>query len=137
MRACRSLSKRDRPVVDCSPTDRSPAKHFTNPESGAANVIKGIQPNLEKRWSMLTHCTCPTESLTWDDVCQLWDNGVFTAEDVKNIASLYFEGAELSAVLEVVEKVENDSHVLEIMNTDPAVYLRHPATMKIYIGGSK
>jgi hypothetical protein len=61
----------------------------------------------------------------------------YTAEDIKNIASLYFEGADLSAVLEVVEKVENDSHVLETINTDPAVYLKHPATMKIYIGASK
>jgi hypothetical protein len=58
---------------------------------------------------MWTHCVRPTESLTWDDVCQLWDNGVYTAQDIKNIAPLYFEGPELSAVLEVVEKVENDS----------------------------
>jgi hypothetical protein len=34
---------------------------------------------------------------------------VYTAQDIKNIAPLYFEGPELSAVLEVVEKVENDS----------------------------
>jgi hypothetical protein len=62
---------------------------------------------------MWTHCVRPTESLTWDDVCQLWDNGVHTAEDIKNIASLYFEGPELSAVREVIEKVESDSHTLE------------------------
>ena len=67
---------------------------------------------------MYTLCLCPTEGLTWDDVCQLWDSGVYTAEDIKIIASLYFEGSELSAVLEVVEKVENDSPMLETMNTD-------------------
>jgi hypothetical protein len=59
---------------------------------------------------MCNHCISPAEGLTWDDLCELWDNGVFTAVDVKNIAPLYFEGAELSAVLEVIEKVENDSH---------------------------
>jgi hypothetical protein len=112
MRACRSLSKRGPSVVDCSPTEGSPAKHPTNSDSGAANVIKRTQPEL-KRWPSWTHCTYPTESLTWDDVCQLWDNGVHTAEDIKNIASLYFEGPELSAVREVIEKVESDSHTLE------------------------
>ena|SRR5437879_4206085 len=86
---------------------------------------------------MYTHRICPTESLTWDDVCQLWDNGVITAEDIKNIAPLYFERAELSAVLEVVEKVENDSQPLETTNTDRGDYLRHPAARKIYIGVSK
>ena len=78
---------------------------------------------------MYTYCICPTESesSTWDDVCQLWDNGVYTAEDIKNIAPLYFDEAELSAVLEVVEKVENDSHTLETMNTDPGACLSLPA----------
>ena len=65
---------------------------------------------------MSTYRICPTESLTWDDVCQLWDKGVFTAEDVKNIAPLYFEKMELTAVLEVIEKVEYDSYTPETMN---------------------
>jgi len=73
----------------------------------------------------------PAESLTWDDVCQLWDNGVYTANDIKNIATLYFEGAELSAVLEVIEKVENDSHPQGTMNPDPRIHLRHPPAMDI------
>jgi hypothetical protein len=76
---------------------------------------------------MYTYCLRPTESLIWDDVCQLWDNGVYTAEDIKNIAPLYFDEAELSAVLEVVENVENDSHKLETMNTDPGACLSLPA----------
>jgi hypothetical protein len=62
-----------------------------------------------KRWFTCTNCLRPTEGLTWDDVCELWDDGVYTAEEIENIASLYFEGAELSAVLEVVEKVEAKS----------------------------
>ena len=79
---------------------------------------------------MCTHVIiCPREGLTWDDVCELWDNGVYTAEEIKSIAPLYFEGAELSAVLEVVEKVENDSHKLKTMSTDSA--------MRIDIGASK
>jgi hypothetical protein len=85
---------------------------------------------------MCTHfIICPTEGLTWDDICELWDNGVYTAEDIKSIAPLYFEGAELSAVLEVVEKVENDSHTLKTMSTDPGDYRR--AAMRIDIGASK
>jgi hypothetical protein len=76
---------------------------------------------------MYTYCLRPTESLTWDDVCQLWDNGVYTAEDIRNIAPLYFDEAELSAVLEVVGNVENDSHKLETMNTDPGACLSLPA----------
>src|SRR5262249_15386009 len=79
----------------------------------------------------------PAESLTWDDVCQLWDNGVYNAEDVKNIASLYFEGAELSAVLEVIEKVEDDSQTPEAMNPDPGIHLGHPPAMNICIGVSR
>jgi hypothetical protein len=75
---------------------------------------------------MYTYCLRPTESLTWDDVCQLWDNGVYTAEDIRNIAPLYFDEAELSAVLEVVGNVENDSHKLETMNTDPGACLSLP-----------
>jgi hypothetical protein len=80
---------------------------------------------------------CPSEGLTWDDVCQLWDNGVYTTEDIKSIATLYFDGAELSAVLEVVEKVEVDSPALEIMNTDSGDYLWQPAAMQVHIGVSK
>jgi hypothetical protein len=85
---------------------------------------------------MFTHIIiCPTEGLTWDDVCALWDNGVYSAEDIKNIAPLYFEGAELSAVLEVIEKVENDTHTLKTMSTDPGNY--HTPTIGIDIGASK
>ena len=62
---------------------------------------------------------------------------MFTAEDVKNIAPLYFEKAELTAVLEVIEKVENDSYTPEPMDTDRRNYLRHPAAMKVCIGVSK
>ena|SRR5689334_23022911 len=87
---------------------------------------------------MYTHiyarCTSPTEGLTWDDVCELWDDGVYTADDVKKIAPLYFEGAELSAVLEVVAKVDAESATPETMNTDSGDPLKHPATMKMCIG---
>jgi hypothetical protein len=68
---------------------------------------------------MRTHCVYPTDSLTWDDVCQLWDSGFYTAEDVKSIATLYFDSAELSAVLEVIENVDNDSQVLVTINIAP------------------
>ena len=74
---------------------------------------------------MWAHCVCPTDSLTWDDVCQLWDNGVYTADDMKIIAALYFAGAELSAVLKVIEKVENDTRSLEPMSTDAGARLRY------------
>jgi hypothetical protein len=84
---------------------------------------------------MYTLFICPTEELTWDDVCQLWDNGVYTADDIKIIAALYFAGAELSAVLKVIEKVENDTRALETMTTDPGDYPSHPAAM-IYTGDS-
>jgi hypothetical protein len=83
---------------------------------------------------MCVHCVYPAESLTWDDVCQLWDNGVYTAEEVKSIAALYFDGAELSAVLEVIENVENESQALEAMNTDTGDWDMQPAAMNIYIG---
>ena len=86
---------------------------------------------------MSTYRICLTESLTWDDACQLWDNGALTAEDIKNIAPLYFEKAELIAVLEVIEKVENDSYTPETTNTKRGDYLRHPAAMKVCIGVSK
>jgi len=59
---------------------------------------------------------------------------VFTAEDIKSIAHLYFEKAELTAVLEVIEKVENDSYTPETMNPDRRNYLRHPDAMKVCIG---
>jgi hypothetical protein len=67
---------------------------------------------------MYAHCIRPTERLTWDDVCELWDDGVFTAEEMKKIATLFFGEAELRAVLKVIEKVENDPRSLEAMNTD-------------------
>jgi len=62
---------------------------------------------------MCVHCVLPTEGLTWDDLCELWDLGAYTGDEVKKIATLYYEGAELSAVLEVIEKVENDSPTSE------------------------
>ena len=73
------------------------------------HVKTAIKPKLKRR-SVSTYRIWQTESLTWDDVCQLWDSDVITAEDIKNIAPLYFEKAELTAVLEVIEKVENDSY---------------------------
>jgi hypothetical protein len=82
---------------------------------------------------MYARCMSPTEELTWDDVCELWDEGVYTADDVKKIAPLYFEGAELSAVLEVVEKVDDESATLEAMNPDSEDYLKHFATMKMCV----
>jgi hypothetical protein len=68
---------------------------------------------------MRTLCVDPTDSLTWDDVCQLWDDGFYTAEDVKSIATLYFDDAELPAVLEVIENVDNDSQVLVTITMAP------------------
>ena len=82
---------------------------------------------------MCAHRVCPTDSLTWDDVCQLWDNGVYTAEDVKIIATLYFEGAELSAVLDVIENVEIDSQTLGAIDTDIGHDMQ-PAVMDIFVG---
>lgn len=76
---------------------------------------------------MHTHCLRPTEYLTWDDVCELWDNGVYTAEEIERIAALYFEGTELSAVREVIQKVEDVSHTIEAKDMDPRDYLKHPA----------
>src|SRR5215510_2520699 len=67
---------------------------------------------------MCVQCVYPADSLTWDDVCQLWDSGVYTAEDVKSIATLFFDGAELSAVQDVIEDVENDCQPI---NTDRRV----------------
>jgi hypothetical protein len=45
---------------------------------------------------------------------------------------LYFDGAELSAVVEVIENVENESQTLEAM--DPGGWDMQPAAMNIYIG---
>jgi hypothetical protein len=52
---------------------------------------------------------------------------VCTPLKTSRTAPLYFDEAELSAVLEVVEKVKNDSHTLETMNTDPGACLSLPA----------
>jgi hypothetical protein len=82
---------------------------------------------------MCAHRVSPTDSLTWDDVCQLWDNGFYTVEDVKSIATLYFDGTELPAVLDVIENVEIDSQTLEAINTDPGNDVQ-PAAMDIFIG---
>jgi hypothetical protein len=68
---------------------------------------------------MRTHYVHPTDSLTWDDVCQLWDDGFYSTEDVKRIATLYFDDAELTAVLEVIENVDNDSPLLVTINIAP------------------
>ena len=76
---------------------------------------------------MYTHCIRPTGRLSWDDVCELWDDGVLTAEEMEKIATLYFGGAELRAVLKVIEKVENDSRSLEAMNMDAGDRLRYPS----------
>jgi hypothetical protein len=73
---------------------------------------------------MCTQCVTPADTLTWDDVCELWDNGVYTAEDVKSIATLFFDSPELSAVLDVIENVENDWHA---SNTDHGDYEPQPA----------
>ena len=104
-------------------------------------VVCGAGPRLRRnaerprrystvKWSMHAHCIRPTERLTWDDVCELWDNGVFTAEEIEKIATLFFGEAELRAVLNVIEKVEDDSRSLEIMNTNPGDCLKHPVGRK-------
>jgi hypothetical protein len=67
---------------------------------------------------MYAHCERPIERLGWDDVCELWDDGVLTAEEVQRIATLFFDGAELRAVLKVIESVEDDSRSLVAVNTD-------------------
>jgi hypothetical protein len=96
-------------------------------------IVCGAGPRLRRdtvrtrryptaQWSMHTHCVRPTECLTWDDVCELWDDGVFTAEEMEKIATLFFGGAELRAVLKVIEKVEHDSRSLKAMNTDAGAY---------------
>ena len=69
---------------------------------------------------MCAQCVYPADSLTWDDVCQLWDNGVYTAENVKSIATLFFDGPELSAVLDVIEDVENESQMRGDYDMQPA-----------------
>ena len=67
---------------------------------------------------MSAHCGRPIERLGWDDVCELWDDGVFTAEEMQRIATLFFEGAELRAVLRVIETMENDSRSPVAENAD-------------------
>ena len=76
---------------------------------------------------MHARCMRPTERLTWDDVCELWDCGVFAAEEMEKIATLFFGGAELRAVLKVIEKVENDSRSLEATNADAGGRLQYPS----------
>src|SRR5437899_4779223 len=44
------------------------------------------------KWSMYAHCVRPTEQLTWDDVCELWDDDVFNAEQMEKIATLFLRG---------------------------------------------
>src|SRR5262245_33973200 len=83
---------------------------------------------------MRAYSVYPTDSLTWDDVCQLWDNGFYTTEDVKSIATLYFDSTELPVVLGVIEDVENESQTLDAMSTDPEDRDMQPAAMNIYIG---
>jgi hypothetical protein len=86
---------------------------------------------------MCAHRVYPTDSLTWDDVCQLWDDGVYTARDVESIAPLYFDGAELSAVLDVIENVENESQTPGATNTAPGDYDIQPAAITISLGISE
>ena len=74
---------------------------------------------------MCTHCTSPAECVTWDDVCEWWDNGVYTTEDVRLIAYAYFEGAELSAVLEEIEKVASHSDASPVKKADPGIHLEY------------
>jgi len=38
----------------------------------------------------------------------LWDNGVYTTDDIRRVARFYFAGAELSAVLDVIETVASE-----------------------------
>lgn len=72
---------------------------------------------------MCAHRIPPRGGPTWDDLCELWDHGAFTTVDIKNITPLYFDGAELSAVLDVIEMVDNDSNASEAgseaRRTDP------------------
>jgi hypothetical protein len=82
---------------------------------------------------MCAHRVSPTDSLTWDDVCQLWDYGFYTVEDVRSIATLYFDSTELPAVLDVIENVENDSQPLAAINMDAGNEMQ-PAAMDIFIG---
>ena len=79
------------------------------------------------KWAVCAHCIRPTERLTWDDVCELWDDGVFTAEEIGKIAILFFDGAELRAVLKVIDNVENDSRSLDAMSTDAGDRLGYPS----------
>jgi hypothetical protein len=81
---------------------------------------------------MCAHRVSPTDSLTWDDVCQLWDNGFYTVEDVKSIATLYFDSTEWLAVLDVIENVEIDSQTLAAINTDIGSDMQ-PAAMDIFV----
>jgi hypothetical protein len=82
---------------------------------------------------MCAHRVSPTDSLTWDDVCQLWDKGFYTVEDVKSIATLYFDSTELLAVLDVIENVEIDSQTLAAINTDIGNDMQ-PAATDIFVG---
>ena len=82
---------------------------------------------------MCVHRAYPADSLTWDDVCQLWDSGFYTVEDVKSIATLYFDGTELPAVLDVIENVEIDSQTLGAIDTDIGHDMQ-PAVMDIFVG---
>jgi hypothetical protein len=86
---------------------------------------------------MCAHRVSPTDSLTWDDVCQLWDNGFYTVEDIKSIATLYFDGTELPAALDVIEDVENESQMLGATNTAPGDYDMQPAAIYVSLGISE
>ena len=77
--------------------------------------------------SMCSHRLLLKESLTWDDVCELWDGGIYTAEEMERIACLYFEGSELRAVLKVIEKVEKDSSPPRTIKPGPGERLPRPS----------
>jgi hypothetical protein len=106
----------------------------TTADSDAASVINGTRVILLRGSVMCAHRVSPTDSLTWDDVCQLWDNGFYTVEDIKSIATLYFDGTELPAVLDVIEDVENESQMLGATNTALGDYDEQPAAISVPLG---
>ena len=60
----------------------------------------------------------------------LWDNGVYNTEEIKSIASLFFDGANLRAVLKVVENVENGSHSPAATSREACGHVQLPAEKK-------
>jgi hypothetical protein len=79
---------------------------------------------------MCAHFVPPREGLTWDEVCELWDHGAFTTDEIKKIAPLFFEGAELSLVLDVIETVDHDSHPSEARKLEDKLTYRMEASIE-------